>query len=111
HQYAIGQLPSLLGIALIPGFVAMLLYYRALSSTPASVATLAELAYPATLFLVLSLPTPVGQAVPLHPVEIIGAVVLVAAVTALNLLKQRDVVAEPRPHELRLATEAASVTS
>lgn len=37
-----------LGVALIPGLAAMLLYYRGLASTPASIATLAELAFPVT---------------------------------------------------------------
>jgi drug/metabolite transporter (DMT)-like permease len=35
-------------IALVPGLAALLLYYRGLRSTPASVATLAELAFPAS---------------------------------------------------------------
>lgn len=100
------QLPSFLGIALIPGLFAMLLYYRALSSTPASLATVAELAYPCALFLVFSLPPPVGLGAPLHSAEIIGAVILVVAVTALNLSKGRDVVQAPRRPE-RIATAQA----
>ena len=39
-------------IALGPGLVAMLLYYRGLRSTPAPVATIAELAFPATALVV-----------------------------------------------------------
>jgi drug/metabolite transporter (DMT)-like permease len=39
-------------IALGPGLVAMLLYYRGLRTTPAPVATLAELAFPATALVV-----------------------------------------------------------
>ena len=88
-QYTIGQLPSFLGIALIPGLVAMVLYYRALASTPASISTLAELGYPAALFLVYSLPAPVGFGLHLQPMEVGGAVLLIAAVTCLNLLKRR----------------------
>jgi drug/metabolite transporter (DMT)-like permease len=42
----------LLVIALIPGFLAMILYYRGLERTPAPVATLAELAFPATALIV-----------------------------------------------------------
>jgi drug/metabolite transporter (DMT)-like permease len=38
----------LVALALIPGLVALLLYYRGLRSTPAPIATLAELAFPAT---------------------------------------------------------------
>jgi drug/metabolite transporter (DMT)-like permease len=41
----------LLVIAIGPGLVAMLLYYRGLSVTPAPVATLAELAFPATALI------------------------------------------------------------
>jgi drug/metabolite transporter (DMT)-like permease len=42
----------LLEIALVPGLIAMLLYYRGLVRTPAAVATLAELAFPATALVV-----------------------------------------------------------
>lgn len=91
-HYSLSQLPSFAGIALVPGLVAMLLYYRGLASTPASLATFAELAYPCTLFLVFSLPPPVGLGTPLHGVEIVGAVLLAAAVTALNALKERQIV-------------------
>lgn len=102
--YTVGELPAFLGIALIPGVLALLLYYRALSSTPASISTLAELGYPAALFLVFSLPSPYGFAAPLHPQEIAGAVLLAAAVTAMNLLKGRSgLVTKRRPQ--RLATE------
>jgi len=94
--FSIGQLPSFLGIALIPGLLAMLLYYRALSRTPASLATVAELAYPCALFLLFSLPPPVGLGAPLQRLQIVGAVILVAAVTALNLVRRRDVIRVPR---------------
>ncbi|MGC8626148.1 MAG: DMT family transporter [Acidimicrobiales bacterium] len=89
-RYAIGELPSFLGVALVPGFVAMVLYYRALRSTPASVSSFAELGYPAALFLIYSLPAPVGFGSPLQPLEVVGAVVLVAAVTGLNVLKANE---------------------
>jgi drug/metabolite transporter (DMT)-like permease len=105
-QYSIGQLPSFLGIALIPGLLAMVLYYRALSSTPASISSFAELGYPAALFLIFSLPAPVGFGSPLRPLEIAGAVLLAAAVSCLNVLKHHDVVRTKRPSELRLASEA-----
>jgi drug/metabolite transporter (DMT)-like permease len=106
-QYSIGQLPSFLGIALIPGLIAMVLYYRALSSTPASISTFAELGYPAALFLVFSLPAPYGYGTPLHPLAVVGAVILVVAVTSLNFLKHREVVESPRSRgRFRLASEA-----
>ena len=94
--YSASQLPSFLGIVLVPGLMAMLLYYRALSNTPASLATVAELGYPLALFLIFSLPAPVGQGAPLRPVELLGAVLLVAGVVTLNFLKTRNIVAVPR---------------
>jgi drug/metabolite transporter (DMT)-like permease len=51
-RYTLGELPSFLGIALVPGLVAMVLYYRALRSTPASISSFAELGYPTALFLI-----------------------------------------------------------
>src|SRR5487761_1660792 len=107
-QYSAGQLPSFLGIALVPGLIAMVLYYRALSSTPASISSFAELGYPAALFLVFSLPAPVGYGAPLQPLEILGAVILVVSVTSLNVLKGREVVSARRPTELHLASESSA---
>jgi drug/metabolite transporter (DMT)-like permease len=104
--YSLGQLPSFLGIVLVPGLLAMLLYYLALSRTPASLATIAELGYPLALFLIFSLPAPVGQAVPLRPVELLGAVLLVAGVVTLNFLKAREVVEVPRERTERIARTA-----
>jgi drug/metabolite transporter, DME family len=94
--YSVSQLPSFLGIVLVPGLLAMLLYYLALSRTPASLATIAELGYPLALFLIFSLPPPVGQGAPLRTVEVLGAVLLLVAVVALNFLKGRDIVEVPR---------------
>jgi drug/metabolite transporter (DMT)-like permease len=96
NGYAIGQLPSFLGIALIPGLLAMLIYYGALARTPASLATIAELGYPCALFLIFSLPPPVGQAAPLRPLEWVGAALLVVGVLSLNFLKTRPIVETPR---------------
>ena len=107
-RYSPGQLPSFLGIALIPGLLAMLLYYRALASTPASLATFAELAYPCTLFLVFSLPPPVGLGAALHPAEILGGVILVLAVTTLNALKEHRIVEVGRTPVTGAAAEAAA---
>jgi drug/metabolite transporter (DMT)-like permease len=107
-RYSMHQVPSFIGIALVPGLLAMLLYYRALSNTPASMASIAELAYPGALFLVFSLPKPVGLGVPFHGIEIVGAALLVAAVTTLNLLKQRDVVAAPHRPDVILAPEGGT---
>jgi drug/metabolite transporter (DMT)-like permease len=102
------QIPSFIGIALVPGLLAMLLYYRALASTPASLASIAELGYPCTLFLVFSLPAPVGLGLPLYPIEIVGGLLLIAVVTTLNLLKHRDVVETPQPSQVSLAAEGGT---
>lgn len=96
NGYAVSQLPSFLGIVLVPGLLAMLLYYLALSRTPASLATIAELGYPLALFLIFSLPAPVGQGTPLRPIEVLGAGLLLVGVVTLNFLKTRDVVEVPR---------------
>ncbi|HKC18040.1 MAG TPA: DMT family transporter [Candidatus Dormibacteraeota bacterium] len=106
NGYSLTQLPSFLGIVLIPGLFAMLLYYLALSRTPASLATIAELGYPLALFLIFSLPAPVGQGVPLRGVELLGAVLLVIGVVTLNFLKARDVVEVP-PERLARAVRTA----
>src|SRR5437660_8705946 len=103
--YAASQLPSFLGIVLVPGLLAMLLYYLALSNTPASLATVAELGYPLALFLIFSLPAPVGQGAPLRPIEVVGAVLLVAGVVSLNFLKTRQIVPVPRE---RLTSSSAA---
>ena len=42
-----GQLPTLLLVAIVPGLLGLLFYYRGLSGTSASRATLAELCFPA----------------------------------------------------------------
>jgi drug/metabolite transporter (DMT)-like permease len=103
--YSASQIPSFLGIVLVPGLLAMLLYYLALSNTPASLATIAELGYPLALFLIFSLPPPVGQGAPLRPIEVVGAVLLVAGVVSLNFLKTRHIVEVPRE---RLAGSSAA---
>ncbi len=43
---ALADVPGLAGLALIPGLLALSLYYRGLQRTPAARATLAELAFP-----------------------------------------------------------------
>ena len=105
--YSLSELPAFLGIALIPGTLAMLLYYRALSHTPASISTLAELGYPAALFLIFSLPAPYGFSAPLRPAELFGAILLVFAVTAMNLQKYRGSVTTRTAAQLQLQCEPA----
>jgi drug/metabolite transporter (DMT)-like permease len=106
--FSVHQIPSFIGIALIPGLLAMLLYYRALASTPASLASIAELGYPCTLFLVFSLPAPVGLGLPLYGIEIVGALLLIAVVTTLNVLKHRDVVETPQHADVPVPAEVGT---
>ena len=47
-----GDIPGLVGLALVPGLAALLIYYRGLQSTPAARATIAELAFPITAAVV-----------------------------------------------------------
>ncbi|HJQ78061.1 MAG TPA: DMT family transporter [Acidimicrobiia bacterium] len=49
---SINQLWALALLSLVPGLAALMIYYRGLSSTPASSATLAELAFPLTAILI-----------------------------------------------------------
>lgn len=79
-------LPSIAALALLPGLAAMVLYYLALGRTPASRATLAELAFPLTAALV-------GVAafgVRPSPTQWLGMAVVLVTVAALALHEQRS---------------------
>lgn len=98
-----GNVVGLILLALIPGLIALLIYYRGLRNTPASRATLAELAFPATAAIVgLTLP----HAVMLTWSQWLGFGVLVLAVLGLSWHEQRrrPAVEAPQPDELNLAT-------
>ena len=47
-----GELGALFALALVPGLAALMIYYQGLARTPASSATLAELAFPLTAILI-----------------------------------------------------------
>ncbi len=92
---------SVIGIALVPGLLAMWLYYVGLRRTAASRATLAELAYPMTAAVV-------GVAVldaQLVASQWIGAAMVVAAVTGLSLHEARAKVPSVQLAPDQLATE------
>ena len=78
-------------LALIPGLLALLLYYRGLSGTRASYATLAELAFPATAVILNWTFLGVG----LSPNQVIGFVLLWGAVFVLGYLNSRDPAPDP----------------
>ena len=80
-------------LALIPGLLALLLYYRGLSGTRASYATLAELAFPATA-VVLNW-TFLGVGVTAN--QVVGFVLLWGAVFVLGYLNARSPAPQPPP--------------
>jgi len=95
-HYTVGDfVPNLLGIALVPGLLALLLYYFALARTPASLATIAEMAYPVAATLIASAPPPWGFNLPVYPVQLIGTALLVGVIVVLNLTKDRPGEASP----------------
>jgi drug/metabolite transporter (DMT)-like permease len=83
--------PNLLAIALIPGLFALLLYYRALSRTPASLSTIAEMALPVTATFIAA--WQFHQ--PVYPAQIVGTALLIGVIVLLNLTKDRAAVAAP----------------
>ncbi|WP_228255266.1 DMT family transporter [Ornithinimicrobium avium] len=80
--------PSIALLALLPGLAAMVLYYLALGRTPASRATLAELAFPLTAAVVGVL------AFGTRPTatQWLGMAVVLASVVALALHEQRSAI-------------------
>ena len=88
HYHAVDIFPFL-GIALIPGLFALLLYYRALASTPATLATIAEMAFPVAATFIASAPPPYGFNQPLYPAQFIGTALLIVVIFILNWTKER----------------------
>lgn len=78
-------------LALFPGLLGLLLYYRGLRATRASYATLAELAYPATGVMLNWLV--LGES--LSPLQGVGVLLVVAAILAMNQIKSGVRVAPP----------------
>ena len=89
-HYTVGDfVPNFLGIALIPGLFALLLYYRALAKTPASLATIAEMAFPVAATLIAAGPPPWGFQQPIYPAQIIGTVLLLGVILFLGWTKEK----------------------
>jgi drug/metabolite transporter (DMT)-like permease len=88
HYQSTDVLPFL-GIALVPGLLALLLYYRALRSTPATLATVAEMAFPVAATFIASAPPPYGFNQPLYLPQFIGTALLIAVILILNYTKER----------------------
>lgn len=89
HYTVSDFLPNLLAIALVPGLLALLLYYRALSRTPASLATIAEMAYPVAATFIASAPPPWGFNQPVYGVQLVGTALLIGVIILLNLTKEK----------------------
>jgi len=100
HYRASDFVPNLLAIAIVPGLLALLLYYRALSKTPASLATIAEMAYPVAATLIASAPPPWGFDQPLYPVQVLGTVLLLAVIVFLNWTREKAAPVVARPLSL-----------
>jgi len=95
-QMPMGTWPRLFLLALIPGLLALILYYFGLKNTAASRATLAELAFPLTA-------AAIGvfvQHATLQPTQWLGFVLVLATIIALALhegTQQRKAVRVPTP--------------
>jgi drug/metabolite transporter (DMT)-like permease len=90
--------PNLLAIALVPGLLALLIYYRALSRTPASLSTIAEMALPVTATFIAAW----QFRQPVYPAQIVGTALLIGVIILLNVTKDRAAEA-PAPAALKLA--------
>jgi drug/metabolite transporter (DMT)-like permease len=79
------DLRAIVALALVPGLLALLSYYRGLRFTPASMATLAELAFPLTA-------TTLNYFVfgtTLTPTQWVGVALLAGTITMMSLVSQR----------------------
>jgi len=76
---------NILFIALVPGLFALVLYYYGLKSTHASVATLFELAFPLSFFILI----PILTDIMILPIQYAGAIILIAATTRLSIIYGR----------------------
>jgi len=75
-----GTLITLVAMALIPGMAALVFYYRGLQITPATTASIGELAFPVTAVTVNWLVLGIGMSAS----QLLGGSVLVAAMTFLT---------------------------
>lgn len=79
----VGSAAAVVGLALVPGLLAMVLYYIGLRRTAAARATLAELAYP-LVGAIVGIALSTGGSGALTWSQWLGAVVIAAAVTGLS---------------------------
>lgn len=81
-----GDFGTLIALALVPGLAALSIYYRGLRGTPASAATLAELAFPLTAILI---GWSVFDTVP-SGTQWLGIVILAATIVVMGLAANRE---------------------
>src|SRR5882672_2237124 len=89
HYRVSDFVPNLLAIAIVPGLLALLLYYRALSKTPASLATIAEMAYPVAATLIFWAPPPWGFSQKVYAIQVLGTALLLGVIVFLNWTREK----------------------
>jgi drug/metabolite transporter, DME family len=80
-----GDVLPIVGLALVPGLLALLLYYQGLRRAPAAAATIAELSFPLTALIVNA----VAFGDRLSGTQLLGAALLAGTVAALGLTSAR----------------------
>jgi drug/metabolite transporter (DMT)-like permease len=80
-----GDAGALIGLALVPGLLALLLYYRGLSAAPATAATIAELSFPLTALVVNA----IAFGDRLTATQFAGAILLAATVASFGAVSKR----------------------
>jgi drug/metabolite transporter (DMT)-like permease len=105
--FRFGDLVPLIAIAMIPGVISLAIYYRGLRSTPASMATIGELAYPIAASFIATLPPPGGFGQPISAPQIFGTVMLLFSVVALSLSSNRTISLVGRPHSWKTVSANA----
>jgi DME family drug/metabolite transporter len=95
-----GDFGALLGLALVPGLIALLLYYHGLGAAPAMAATIAELSFPLTALIVNA----IAFGDRLSGTQLAGAALLAATVTAFGTAGRRG----PQAIGVRLQPQAAT---
>jgi drug/metabolite transporter (DMT)-like permease len=88
-----GPAAAIIAMALIPGLLALLLYYRGLRGTIASVASICELSFPITAVAVNWWVLDVRLA----PLQLFGAILLVTSVTTLAWMHSQRPASAPSP--------------
>ena len=84
-QATAGDVPAIVLLSLVPGLMALLLYYHGLRRTTASAATVAELAFPVTALIVNA----IAFGTVMSGSQLVGVALLAGTVLALGLADRR----------------------